>query len=151
MTGGTLPTEAQWEYACRAGSETAFALGDVVAAEQVNFDGNYPCPGQPKGIYRETTVPVKALAANRRGLYQMHGNVWEWCADGNRSYAAAGIEAPAVDPQGPTDVGASAHRALRGGSWISGARLCRSASRNAARRGGRHDNFGFRLALSSPA
>ena len=76
-----LPTEAEWEYACRAGTQTPFWFGDNITPEQANYDGNYPYAGGKKGLYREQTVEVKALPANGWGLYQMHGNVWEWCAD----------------------------------------------------------------------
>ena len=76
-----LPSEAQWEYTCRAGTNTPFSFGDNINTEQVNFDGNYPYAGAAKGLYREKTLPVKSLPANPWGLYQMHGNVWEWCAD----------------------------------------------------------------------
>lgn len=149
LTGAVLalPTEAQWEYACRAGSETAFSFGEVITTDQVNFDGNNPCPGQAKGPYRERTEPVKALPRNDWGLYQMHGNVWEWCADGKRPYGASAN--PLEDPRGPAEPGATALRALRGGSWISDARSCRSAYRFASRRGTRYDFVGFRLALRS--
>ena len=76
-----LPSEAQWEYACRAGTETPFSFGENITPEQVNCDGSEPYAGGEKGEYRRKTVPVKALPANPWGLYQMHGNVWEWCQD----------------------------------------------------------------------
>jgi formylglycine-generating enzyme required for sulfatase activity len=90
-----LPSEAQWEYACRAGTITAFAFGENITTEQVNYDGNYPYAGGKKGEYREKTVEVKALPANAWGLYQMHGNVWEWCFD---EYKPDLGRAAAVDP-----------------------------------------------------
>ena len=76
-----LPSEAQWEYACRAGTTSAFSFGENMTTEQVNYDGNYPYVGAEEGEYRKKTVEVKALPANQWGLYQMHGNVWEWCFD----------------------------------------------------------------------
>nr|CAA6825158.1 MAG: Formylglycine-generating enzyme, required for sulfatase activity, contains SUMF1/FGE domain [uncultured Thiotrichaceae bacterium] len=76
-----LPSEAQWEYACRSGTTSPFSFGDNITTDQVNYDGNYPYAGGEKGEYREKTVEVKALPANQWGLYQMHGNVWEWCFD----------------------------------------------------------------------
>ena len=79
-----LPTEAQWEYACRAGREEAFAYGATVTPAQVNYNGNHPYGDAPRGEYRERTLAVKALPANAWGFFQMHGNVWEWCADGLR-------------------------------------------------------------------
>ncbi len=79
-----LPTEAQWEYACRAGTSTPFSTGDNLSTDQANYNGNYPHGDYPKGEYRGQTVPVRQFAANARGLYQMHGNLYEWCADGQR-------------------------------------------------------------------
>ena len=83
-----LPSEAQWEYACRAGTQTPFWFGDTITTDQANYNGNYPYGDEPKGENRRKTVAVKALPANGWGLYQMHGNVWEWCADRYGSYAA---------------------------------------------------------------
>ena len=82
----TLPTEAQWEYACRAGTQTPFYFGDNITPEQVNYNGNYPYVGAETGLYRRETVTVKELPCNDWGLYQMHGNVREWCLDGMRNY-----------------------------------------------------------------
>ncbi|HNO60224.1 MAG TPA: formylglycine-generating enzyme family protein, partial [Plasticicumulans sp.] len=81
-----LPSEAQWEYACRAGTTTPFSFGTQVTPAQVNYDGNFPYADGKKGEDRGRTVPVKSLPANDWGLYEMHGNVWEWCADGLRTY-----------------------------------------------------------------
>ena len=74
----TLPTEAQWEYACRAGTTTPFSFGENITPEQVNYHGEYPYANGKKGLYRAKTVPIKSLPANSWGLYEMHGNVWEW-------------------------------------------------------------------------
>ncbi len=76
-----LPSEAEWEYACRAGTTTAFSFGENMTPEQVNYHGEYPYADAKKGPYREQTVPVKSLPTNRWGLFEMHGNVWEWCDD----------------------------------------------------------------------
>lgn len=141
-----LPTEAEWEYACRAGTRTPFSFGLNITPEQVNYDGNHPYIGAKKGRYREETVAVKSLPANPWGLYEMHGNVWEWCDDGLRDFGAVPAGEIVVDPVGPT---ASASRALRGGSWFSSAGSARSADRNAYTRGNRHGSIGFRLALRS--
>ena len=103
-----LPTEAEWEYACRAGTMTPFSFGETITPEQVNYDGKYPYAGGKKGLYRKETVAVKSLPPNPWGLYEIHGNVWEWCADGLRKYE----QAPAVDPGGPEDK--EAHRACPG-------------------------------------
>ena len=114
-----FPTEAQWEYACRAGSSTPFWFGGQVTPEQVNYDGNHPYAGGAKGKYREETVAVGSLPCNGWGLYEMHGNVWEWCLDWYGPYS----EGKDVDPQGPAGRG---YRVLRGGSWFSDAGSCRS-------------------------
>ncbi len=76
-----LPTEQEWEYACRAGTTTQFYFGENIDTDHVNYDGNFPYRDAKEGEYRQKTVPVKALPANAWGLYQMHGNVWEWCFD----------------------------------------------------------------------
>lgn len=124
-----LPTEAQWEYACRAGTKTAYHFGETIRADQVNFDS-------PR------TVLVKALPANRWGLYQMHGNVWEWCADARRSYTEEGVTDPNEGQSGSDHV-------LRGGSRASGALRSRSASRNGDHRSRPSSTIGFRFVLRS--
>jgi formylglycine-generating enzyme required for sulfatase activity len=75
-----LPTEAEWEYACRAGTETPFSFGETITSEQVNSNGGFPYRGGPGGQYRKKTVPVASFPPNPWGLYEMHGNLWEWCA-----------------------------------------------------------------------
>jgi len=137
----SLPTEAQWEYACRAGTETPFSFGEAIGADQVNYNGNDPYADGPKDEYRKQAVPVKELPANKWGLYQMHGNVWEWCSDWYGDYPTA----PQSDPTG-SDYGS--YRVLRGGSWIDNAWNARSAARFALRPDSAHDGWGFRL-LSS--
>ena len=145
-----LPTEAEWEYACRAGTETAFSFGATLSTAQANYDGNYPYGKAPKGPYRERTVPVKSLPANAWGLYQMHGNVWEWCADDLRDYAATALRDAALqDPWGPVPQEQVAHRAVRGGSWFSLAWALRSALRERFLRVDRNLHLGFRVALRS--
>ncbi len=137
-----LPTEAQWEYACRAGTQTPFSFRENITPEQANYDGNYPYAGGETGLYRERTVPVKSLPPNPWGLFEMHGNVWEWCADW---YAEEYPKQAITNPLGP-DQGTS--RVLRGGSWGSGAGYARSADRLGYMPDGRVDDFGFRLILS---
>jgi sulfatase modifying factor 1 len=111
----------------------------------VNYDGNYPYAGGSKGLYRQATVPVRSLPANDWGLYEMHGNVWEWCADGRRAYA----ERDETDPRGPEGQGVTV-RALRGGSWRSyGAGYARSAFRSAFAPVNAFQVIGFRFALRS--
>ena len=133
-----LPTEAQWEYACRAGTTSPFWFGDTVNTGHVNFNGNYPYRGGVKGEYRECTVEVKTLPSNDWGLYEMHGNVWEWCSDWFGAYQ----EGLSTNPSGPSEGEA---RVLRGGSWFSRAGRCRSAYRSAGRPGDGYDGLGFRL------
>jgi formylglycine-generating enzyme required for sulfatase activity len=138
-----LPTEAQWEYACRAGRQTPFWFGEQITPDQVNYDGNYPYAGGKKGEYRKNTVPVKALPANGWGLYQMHGNLLEWCSDWLEDYP----EGDVVDPKGPAERqdNESARRVLRGGCWLDSGGSCRSARRFAYPPDDRGGAFGFRL------
>jgi sulfatase modifying factor 1 len=137
-TGLALPSEAQWEYACRAGTTTAFSFGATLSTSQANYDGNYTYGPGRKGEYRERTTPVGTLGKNAWGLADMHGNVWEWCADGYQSdYPGDGAtEAPA----------AGASRVLRGGSWRNGPAFCRAALRSRNGPAGRYVRLGFRAA-----
>ncbi|MCP4700229.1 MAG: formylglycine-generating enzyme family protein [Gammaproteobacteria bacterium] len=134
-----LPAEAEWEYACRAGTATPFWFGDNITPELVNYDGNYPYAGGKKGLYRKKTVPVKELQCNAWGLYQMHGNIYEWCQDWYNKYPQRTVS----DPAGP-DSGTD--RVLRGGSWLNYGLDTRSAYRYRSEPGYRDDRFGFRLA-----
>lgn len=123
-----LPSEAQWEYACRAGSNTPFHFGATLTPDLANYDGNYTYGDGQKGAYREETTEVAIFPANQWGLHDMHGNVWEWCADHwHDSYNfAPDNHFPWLIPGAPED-----HpRLLRGGSWVSLPRNCRSASRS---------------------
>jgi len=138
----SLPTEAQWEYSCRAGTDTPFSFGKTVSTDQANFDGRHPYAGAAKGEYRQATVDVKSFPCNSWGLYQMHGNVWEWCADGYAKYTRLDV----TDPQG-ADSGSA--RVLRGGSWFIFARGVRSACRFRYAPGLRSLDLGFRLLSSA--
>jgi formylglycine-generating enzyme required for sulfatase activity len=136
-----LPSEAEWEYACRAGTTTPFYFGETITTELVNYQGNYTYGNGPKGKYREQTTPVGQFPANAFGLYDMHGNVREWCADEwHENYAGA-----------PTDgsVWRNVNKELsplRGGSWDYIPNYCRSAIRYLYLRRDVHDSyFGFRL------
>lgn len=137
-----LPTEAQWEYACRAGTTTPFFWGDQIDSALVNFDGTEPHNNGHRSEYREQTVAVKALPCNDWGVYQMHGNVWEFCQDWYSEYPSEFT----ADPLGPISGFA---RVIRGGSWIiSSAKDCRSADRGFVSPSARNDCTGFRLARS---
>ncbi|WP_300437175.1 formylglycine-generating enzyme family protein [Zoogloea sp.] len=134
-----LPTEAQWENACRAGTTTPFSFGKNITPEQVNYDGNNPYADGKKGLYRKRTVPVKSLPPNPWGLYEMHGNVDEWCADWYGDYP----QGPQIDPSGPSE---GVFRVLRGGSWFYNGQFCRAAYRIWGEPGSRLYTIGFRLA-----
>ncbi len=139
-----LPTEAEWEYACRAGTETAFCFGDGLTSAEANFDGSYPYGGADRGPFLARPAPVGAFPANAWGLHDLHGNVWEWCADGyDENYYENG---PAQDPPGPAEA-AEGRRVVRGGSWNDGGRDCRSANRNAVDPDTRGNDIGFRIVL----
>jgi len=135
-----LPSEAEWEYACRAGTTTPISFGVDITPDQVNFVGRHPYAGGETEQYRERTVAVGLLPPNAWGLYEMHGNVWEWCADWYGKYATGAQ----LDPRGPQT---GVYRVLRGGSWFDYGGIVRSAYRNGLEPGLRFDDFGFRLAL----
>jgi formylglycine-generating enzyme required for sulfatase activity len=137
-----LPTEAEWEHACRAGTTTPFHFGDTIGAEQANYDASYVYGRGKKGIFRQQTTPVGLFAPNALGLHDMHGNVWEWCADWYGSYA----ECSTRDPKG-VDLGNE--RVLRGGAWPLPPRRCRSAYRLRSSPGNRYQDFGLRVALTA--
>ena len=142
MTGGRyqLPTEAMWEYACRATTTTTFGFGDNITTDQVNYDGYHPYAGALPGTFRRQTVAVGELPPNRWGLFEMHGNVWEWCEDGPRTYRPI----RETDPLGPTTP--DSMRVLRGGAWYGYARDTRAACRFADDPGSRFNYVGFRCA-----
>lgn len=141
-----LPTEAEWEYACRAGTITPFNTGENLTTDQANYDGNYPYTNNQKGESRENTVPVDSFAPNAWGLYNMHGNVYEWCGDryGGNYYEECKTKGIVENPVGPET---GSYRVLRGGNWYSNARYCRSAFRNDSTPGYRSSYVGFRLAF----
>lgn len=139
--GARLPTEAEWEYACRAGTTTAYSWGNALNGDKANCDGNYPCGTTVKGPYKQRTAAVGSYQPNTWGFYDMHGNVWEWCQDWYGSYDGA-----ATDPSGPAS---GSDRVLRGGGWYVSARFCRSAYRFRNGPGSRNWIFGFRLCCSA--
>jgi formylglycine-generating enzyme required for sulfatase activity len=141
-----LPTEAEWEYACRAGTATPFAFGESLSVTAANYDGNFPYGGGEveRGDWAEKTLPPGGFPANHFGLCDMHGNVWEWCSDWLSSEYYA--HSPKRNPAGPA---AGRFRVLRGGSWRSHAVTCRSAYRNGLSPRSRDRMTGFRVALDA--
>ena len=142
-----LPSEAEWEYACRAGTETPFHFGPMLTAEVANFRATETYNGSPKGEWRQETTEVGQFPANRWGLHDMHGNVWEWCEDDYGSYAEAPTDGSARVKSDRSETG----RVLRGGSWPFDPRNCRSAYRSFNfRRDSRPNYIGFRVCCDSP-
>ncbi len=135
-----LPTEAEWEYAARAGTSTMFSTGDEITTDQANFNGAYEFGLSPKGEYRKGPMPVGSFSPNPFGLYDMHGNVWEWCNDwyGHDYYA----ESPRQDPPGPNH---GDDRVMRGCSWCRFAGNVRSATRYKHDPRGQYADSGLRL------
>ncbi|MBK7000396.1 MAG: SUMF1/EgtB/PvdO family nonheme iron enzyme [Rhodoferax sp.] len=140
-----LPSEAQWEYAARAGTTTAFSTGETITTAQANFDGNYTYNGSAKGVYREKPIKVGSFAPNDFGLYDMHGNVWEWVQDcWNDSYKGAPSDGSAWES------GACGQRAVRGGSWLDIPADARAAVRYRSDTTFRNNLSGVRLARMLP-
>jgi formylglycine-generating enzyme required for sulfatase activity len=139
-----LPTEAEWEYACRAGSTSQFAFGDTITPELVNYNGNSPYETAPKGTDRRHTIPVGSLGiANAFGLFDMHGNVYEWCLDRlHENYDGAPNDGSAWEG------GDMEYRMLRGGSWLSSGSTSRAADRNAYKQDDKSGYHGFRVVLA---
>jgi len=151
-----LPTEAEWEYACRAGTTTPFSFGDTITTEQANFDGaiangNDLDNGNTSedesgdastGVFRNLTVPVAGFPPNAWGLYDMHGNIWEWCPDGIKDYP----ESPVIRTAEEAPVEG---RVLRGGSWRSRSRYLRCANRVRDLDGSKLSNIGLRIVAES--
>jgi len=140
-----LPTEAEWEYACRAGTTSPFHFGEDLDSTLANFDGSFPFGNGAAGIFRRRAVEVMSFPPNAWGLHDMHGNVWEWCQDwhGDGYYREEGARGP--DPQGPSS--GSSH-VLRGGSWYFFAADCRSAFRAGPSQDSRY-SAGLRVALET--
>jgi formylglycine-generating enzyme required for sulfatase activity/tRNA A-37 threonylcarbamoyl transferase component Bud32 len=143
-----LPTEAAWEYSCRGGrpSSHPFGIGDgtSLSSDQANFDGNYPYGGAAKGKDLGKTCRVGSYPPNAFGIHDMHGNVWEWCADWYGPY-------PAGNVSNPTGPGEGSSRVIRGGSCTSAGGHCRAANRHRYEPGSRNFHLGFRLARSVPS
>ena len=143
----TLPTEAQWEYACRAGTIMATAYGGSLSSKQANFNGEWPYGGAMNGPDLESTTEVGSYPTNWWGFHDMHGNVAEWCSNWYGSYPFHPYR-PAIDPIGPSD---GSERVIRGGNWDFHGRNLRSAARSRATPDYRTDTLGFRLSLQSNA
>jgi formylglycine-generating enzyme required for sulfatase activity len=136
-----LPSEAEWEYACRAGTKTAFSFGDEISTRLANYDGNYTYNGSPKGEYRQGTSRAGELPPNPWGLFDMHGNVWEWVQDVvHDNYVGAPATGAAWEEGGD-----QSRRILRGGSWLYNPRYLRSALRNGFSATLSNDIVGFRV------
>ena len=138
-----LPGEAEWEYACRAGSETPFHTGATISTDQANFNGNYIFPQAVKGIYRAETTPTGSFAPNGWGLYDMHGNVREWCEDRFHSDYTGAPE------DGSAWIGGDIEqRVLKGGCWNDVPENCRAAFRTACDPDAASPGHGFRVTLN---
>ena len=142
-----LPSEAQWEYACRAGTTTPFHFGETITPDLANYDGRGTYNNGLQGDYRRETIDVGSFPANDWGLYDMHGNVWEWCEDDyHRSYEGAPTDGSAWVEMDRTEN----NPLLRGGSWSSHPRFCRSVDRNYYPRDTRNYDVGFRVCCVPP-
>jgi len=139
--GGSLPTEAQWEYGCRAGTTTPFNTGSCLTNTQASYDWSYPYSTCTNTVttYPGKTLPVGSYAPNAYGLYDMHGNVWEWCSDWY------GTTYPTTAQTNPTGPATGSFRAIRGGGWNDYAQFCRSAIRGNFHPDGYYDSFGLRV------
>ncbi len=142
----SLPTEAQWEYACRAGTTTPFFFGKTISPKQANYDGRYTYGDGAKGTNRGVTTPVGQYPPNAWGLYDMHGNVSEWCSDYYGPYEAK----DAIDPPGPPKPRNNERNVVRGGAWRSYPGACRSACRLHGWKGQANSHVGFRLISPLP-
>jgi formylglycine-generating enzyme required for sulfatase activity len=157
VRGLRLPTEAEWEYACRAGTATGFSTGAALTPEQANYDGRYPLAPTPPGRFVGHPVAVGSYPPNPWGLYDLHGNVWEWTEDWYGHYPTS----PVTDPQGPPKSGARRvwdarggdwgfKKVIRGGSWYFNEDSCRCALRYTHAPGDSGFSLGFRLVREVP-
>ena len=133
-----LPSEAEWEFCCRAGTTTPFHFGESISTDQANYVGSAVYGNGKVGVYRAKTTPVGSFPANAWGLFDMHGNVWEWCQDWYGDYPHKDI----IDPTGPEK---GTGRVLRGGCWFNNPQDCRSARRHRNEPGGGNGSFGCRV------
>jgi formylglycine-generating enzyme required for sulfatase activity len=136
-----LPSEAEWEYACRAETTTPFHYGETITTDLANYNGNYTYGSAPKGEDRQRTTEVGSFPPNAFGLYDMHGNVWEWCLDSwHDNYNGA-----PTDGRAWVNDNDNQNKIVRGASWNSNPRICRSAHRRSYRRNNMAVNVGFRV------
>ena len=144
-----LPTEAEREYACRAGSRTPFNTGENLTTDQANYDGKYPYNNNPQGVNRKNTFAVYSFAPKAWCLYNMHGNVYEWCSDwySDTYYDDCKANGTVTNPPGPASAPSRLQpvHVIRGGSWYDYAVLCRSAYRDFRTPDSQYDCLGFRL------
>jgi len=140
-----LPTEAAWEYACRAGTKTPFHNGETISTDLVNYNGEYFYGSGIRGEYREKTTEVGKFPANEFGLCDMHGNIWEWCEDDwheNYEDTRTNIRDWSSEQ--------SSKKAIRGGCWANSPSICRSANRRYTNRNFRYNYIGFRVICNIP-
>ena len=135
-----LPTEAEWEYACRAGTTTPFYTGATISANLANYNGDFAYGKGSKGVYRKKTTPVGSFPANSWGLYDMHGNAWERCQ-------SLYMQHPYRADDGRENLRATGDRVLRGGGWECEPNYCRSADRSRTSRAHSSHGSGFRVVL----
>lgn len=136
--GCRLPTEAEWEYACRAGTTTPFNTGNNLTSLQANYNGNFPYNNNEEGEFLKKSLPVGIFPPNAWDLFDMHGNVWEWCNDWYGHYPTD----PQTSPLGPSS---GTNKVFRGGSWYCSAENCRSAYRFYDKPNNRYNSIGFRI------
>jgi hypothetical protein len=135
-----LPTEAEWEYAARAGTNTPYSYGKCISSDQANYEGDNPNKGCPHVLYRGSTIPVGKLEPNKYGLFDMYGNVFEWCQDWYADYPSGDL----VNPTGPLT---GKEKIRRGGYWNPSATTYDSATRNSVSPDESNDSTGFRLVM----
>jgi formylglycine-generating enzyme required for sulfatase activity len=147
-----LPSEAEWEYACRAGTSSPFYYGPTLTTDLANYVGDHIFASEPPGVYRHGTSQVGSFPPNAYGLFDMHGNLWEWCADDwLDDYAGAAVDGQPRKTHNQAfsqSSGVSAGKVVRGGSWHETPNHCRSAVRLKFKANERDDYVGFRVALT---
>jgi formylglycine-generating enzyme required for sulfatase activity len=141
-----LPTEAQWEYACRAGTKTATAFGDKLSSKQANFQGK-PYNGAKEGRSLKRAAKVGSYSANAWGLHDMHGNIYEWCRDWYHEKLPGGADPDLSAVKGTRNRDGTFSRVRRGGAWCDDGWACRSAFRLRYEPERRYDHIGFRVAV----